>query len=95
MFFAVQSTDCVNQVCVYGAILNYTSRLTTQQGTQQTEALKFLVHFLGDIHQPLHVSFKGDLGGNTLKGTFLGEYGNMHHVRTVVRCRVGMQLDRC
>src|SRR5262245_45147476 len=27
-------------------------------------ALKFLGHFTGDIHQPLHMSFEGDLGGN-------------------------------
>lgn len=24
------------------------------------EALKFIVHFIGDIHQPLHVGFTGD-----------------------------------
>lgn len=28
---------------------------------RQDEAVKFLVHFLGDIHQPLHVGFRSDL----------------------------------
>ena len=27
-------------------------------------ALAFLVHFVGDLHQPLHVGDRGDLGGN-------------------------------
>jgi hypothetical protein len=27
-------------------------------------ALKYLGHFTGDLHQPLHVSFQDDLGGN-------------------------------
>jgi hypothetical protein len=27
-------------------------------------ALKYLGHFVGDLHQPLHVSFQDDLGGN-------------------------------
>jgi len=30
------------------------------------EALMFVTHFVGDIHQPLHVSRAGDKGGNTI-----------------------------
>ena len=30
-------------------------------------ALRFLTHFVGDLHQPLHVGFVEDLGGNRLK----------------------------
>jgi hypothetical protein len=29
------------------------------------EALKFLGHWVGDVHQPLHVSLEDDRGGNT------------------------------
>ena len=29
-------------------------------------ALKFLGHWVGDIHQPLHVSFEDDRGGNNI-----------------------------
>lgn len=32
----------------------------------KTEALRFLGHWLGDIHQPLHVSYGDDRGGNEL-----------------------------
>lgn len=34
--------------------------------------LKFLGHFVGDIHQPLHVGRRSDLGGNTIKVTWFG-----------------------
>lgn len=47
------------------------------------EAVKFLVHFVGDIHQPLHCADRHDHGGNGLKVTYLGHGGkwlNLHHV---------------
>jgi hypothetical protein len=34
-------------------------------------ALKFLGHFAGDLHQPLHVSFQDDLGGNRVDSSGL------------------------
>jgi hypothetical protein len=40
---------------------------------QRTESLKFLIHFLGDIHQPLHVSGRGK-GGNDMSVRFDGVY---------------------
>lgn len=33
------------------------------------DALKFLGHWIGDLHQPLHVSFEDDRGGNKVKET--------------------------
>ena len=42
---------------VLNAIYNYTHRLdpnTDLNYAQRVEALKFLVHFIGDLHQPLH-----------------------------------------
>ena len=32
-------------------------------------ALKFLGHFVGDVHQPMHVSFQDDRGGNSVDTT--------------------------
>jgi hypothetical protein len=49
--------DCKNGRCVVGAIQNFTQRVSPQSGSERAdraEALKFLVHFIGDIHQPLH-----------------------------------------
>ncbi|GEP61951.1 hypothetical protein RSO01_91170 [Reyranella soli] len=41
----------------------------TASQKQKLLALKFLGHWLGDIHQPLHVSFKDDRGGNEIDVT--------------------------
>ncbi|KAI3453038.1 hypothetical protein Pfo_009701 [Paulownia fortunei] len=45
-----------------------------------TEALLFLSHFIGDIHQPLHVGFTTDKGGNTIKVTWFNRKQVLHHV---------------
>jgi hypothetical protein len=43
-------------------------------------ALKFLLHFVGDIHQPLHSSDDNDRGGNNKKVSAAGfRAGNLHH----------------
>ncbi|BBN07896.1 nuclease S1 [Marchantia polymorpha subsp. ruderalis] len=45
-----------------------------------TEALLFLAHYVGDIHQPLHVGFTGDLGGNTIMVHWYTRKYNLHHI---------------
>lgn len=59
--------------CVDGAIQNYTERLANSHldATQRQEALKFVIHFIGDAHQPLHGGFAGDRGGNSISGSFV------------------------
>jgi hypothetical protein len=47
---------------------------------KRAEALKFVVHFVGDLHQPLHSSDNGDRGGNDVKVDFLGRASNLHRV---------------
>ena len=54
---------------------------------ERLEALKFLVHFVGDVHQPLHAADrvdprtrKADQGGNLVEVTFFGEKNNLHWV---------------
>lgn len=44
--------------------------------TERAEALRWLVHLVGDLHQPLHVGFAADRGGNTIEVEGLG--GNLH-----------------
>ena len=43
-------------------------------------ALRFVVHLVGDLHQPLHVGRVGDEGGNKIKVTFFGKPSNLHVV---------------
>ncbi|WP_144211353.1 S1/P1 nuclease [Shewanella donghaensis] len=44
------------------------------------EALAFYVHFVGDIHQPLHVGHSHDRGGNSVKLKWFGDDTNLHSV---------------
>ncbi|XP_057998363.1 endonuclease 1 isoform X1 [Hevea brasiliensis] len=80
------SRDCVKDLCVAGAIQNFTSQLlhyregTTDRRYNLTEALLFLSHFMGDIHQPMHVGFTSDEGGNTIELHWFRHKSNLHHV---------------
>lgn len=84
--------DCHDSVgrkdrCVTGAIYNYTEQLllgvhdlNSEMNNNLTEALMFLSHFVGDVHQPLHVGFLGDEGGNTITVRWYRRKTNLHHV---------------
>jgi len=43
-------------------------------------ALRFIVHLVGDLHQPLHVGKCCDKGGNDVKVTFFGKPTSLHAV---------------
>ncbi|MBS0619324.1 MAG: S1/P1 nuclease [Spirochaetes bacterium] len=43
-------------------------------------ALKWLVHLIGDLHQPLHVGRTCDKGGNTIDVLWFGKKTNLHKV---------------
>lgn len=47
---------------------------------QRAEALKFLVHFVGDVHQPLHVGRRDDAGANKVEVVFNGRPIDLHWV---------------
>ena len=53
---------------------------STSSQKQKLLALKYLGHWVGDVHQPLHVSFKDDRGGNQINVN--GECtSNLHGIR--------------
>ncbi|MQM06460.1 hypothetical protein Taro_039283 [Colocasia esculenta] len=90
-----QSRDCHNakgekDMCVVGAINNYTSQLRSY-GDNLTESLMFLAHFVGDVHQPLHVSFADDEGGNTIIVHWYRRKTNLHHVWDVSMIETAMK----
>ncbi len=68
------------QGTVYTAILMYRDQLLDASLDRSTriEALKFLVHFVGDVHQPLHTGFADDLGGNRFEVIYRNEPFNIH-----------------
>ncbi len=43
-------------------------------------ALRFLIHLVGDLHQPLHTGRAEDLGGNKIKVRWFGRETNLHRV---------------
>lgn len=43
-------------------------------------ALRFIVHIIGDLHQPLHAGNGTDRGGNDVKVRFFGDDSNLHRV---------------
>jgi hypothetical protein len=46
----------------------------------RAEALRFLIHFMGDLHQPLHVADDNDRGGNRRVVWLEGDSMNLHQV---------------
>ncbi|KAF4678398.1 hypothetical protein FOZ63_016433 [Perkinsus olseni] len=77
------SRDCRNDRCVAGALKNYSRRVIDESLPleQRQEALKFIVHFVGDAHQPLHAGNPRDLGGNKIDvdlGFARHQHTNLH-----------------
>lgn len=62
----VAARDCPDGNCVIGAIEKQRAILAdkTQPRAARRDALKFLVHLVGDIHQPMHAGNRDDRGGN-------------------------------
>ncbi|UUL81777.1 S1/P1 nuclease [Sphingomonas qomolangmaensis] len=51
--------------------------------SEKVAALAFLIHFVGDLHMPLHAGDRGDRGGNDVKssyGDYVSERLNLHSV---------------
>jgi len=63
--------------CVLHGIAFHAERLADGQleKWERAEALIFLGHWVGDLHQPLHISFADDRGGNSVRTS--GLYGSM------------------
>jgi nuclease S1 len=75
-------THCPTGDCVIEAIVRQRDLLAdrTQPDAVRTQALKFLVHFVGDAHQPLHAGYAHDKGGNTIQIQLDGQGSNLHRL---------------
>ncbi|EMR70840.1 putative nuclease s1 protein [Eutypa lata UCREL1] len=73
--------DCKEDGCVVSSIQNYTSQLLDADlaGWRRSQAAKFVIHFVGDIHQPLHAE-NVQRGGNGIYVRFDSSQLNLHHV---------------
>lgn len=74
--------DCPTGDCVLAAIGRFKEVLHETVGSprERLEALKWLVHLVGDINQPLHASDNADRGGNDVHVIFMGRSTNLHAV---------------
>lgn len=72
--------DCPDGDCLIEAIIRQRDLLADrrQPVAVRTQALKFLVHFVGDAHQPLHAGYARDRGGNTIQIQLDGKGSNLH-----------------
>lgn len=66
----------------YTALKQFAATLKDPNATleQKQLALRFSVHLIGDLHQPLHVGTRADRGGNDRKVTFGRDETNLHAV---------------
>ena len=84
--------------CVVDKIEQFAAELASPATgpEEQIVALKFLLHFVGDLHQPLHAADDHDHGGNNERVTMLGiKGGNLHHFwDTVFVQQLGLNAAR-
>jgi hypothetical protein len=68
--------------CVIRAIERVRATLadSTKPREERREALMFLVHLVGDVHQPLHCTDRNDAGGNRLTVLFFNAVSSLHMV---------------
>jgi hypothetical protein len=76
------SRYCPSSGCVVSKIDDFRRVLKNPRASrlQKQQALKFLIHFIADLHQPLHVGDNNDLGGNQLQVRFFDNGSNLHRV---------------
>jgi len=74
--------DCPTGDCVVAQI-ERDERIASDRSLAmpvRAEALKFLIHFVGDLHQPLHCADNHDRGGNEVKVILGRRSTNLHAV---------------
>src|SRR5579859_1277561 len=74
--------DCPDSNCVIAQVQKDVRIIADRQLATpiRAEALRFLIHFIGDLHQPLHCADNHDRGGNLVKVILGGQQTNLHAV---------------
>jgi len=74
--------DCARDDCVVAQIGRDAAILRDPKTSHaaKLDALRFLIHFVGDLHQPLHAADRHDKGGNNLIVLLGKRRTNLHHV---------------
>jgi len=84
--------------CIVAKLPAYEAILADDSKTdaERLEALKFVVHFVGDVHQPLHAENSNDRGGNEIHVMYYNKKTNLHAVWDggVIEHQYGWTLGR-
>ena len=75
----VKARDCRDGAWVVEALTAQASILKSNApDAERPTALKYVVHLVGDVHQPLHAGYASDKGGNTYQVQAFDEGMNLH-----------------
>ncbi len=72
--------DCPDRDCITVKIREFSGivRLSVRTRSEVQESLKFLIHLVADLHQPLHAGYLQDRGGNEIAVIVSGQETNLH-----------------
>lgn len=79
---AYKASDAPAEGDAMTALVRFTATLRNPHASLDDKrlALRFIVHIIGDLHQPLHAGGGGDRGGNDFKISWFGRPTNLHSV---------------
>ena len=74
--------DCRDGECVVAGISKYSAILANRSNSsaERAQALAFVVHFVADVHQPLHAGYRHDAGGNDFQVHWRGQGTSLHRI---------------
>ena len=71
--------DCPDGQCVVAALARQLDTLASNPTPERRlKALKYVVHLVGDLHQPLHAGYQDDRGGNSYTLQAFMQARNLH-----------------
>jgi nuclease S1 len=95
---------CPGGDCVVEAIATQFALVKSEDPVVKAKALRFLLHLIGDLHQPLHTTTNGDRGGNCVPVSYhdrppqqtpIGDFSpNLHSVWDTLSIRTLMTTHR-
>jgi hypothetical protein len=74
----VKDTCCDNIIHTLSTVLKDLKHYKDFSKEEVKRKLCYLFHLMGDIHQPLHVGYSSDKGGNSFQVNFNGKETNLH-----------------
>jgi hypothetical protein len=77
-----RARDCPDNQCVVAKTNEFAAVLADRSARDRKRALalKFLIHLVADLHQPLHAADRHDRGGNEVQVLYRGYWTNLHHL---------------